>query len=1164
MALTLERPLTSAPAQTSAGVRLVGGLFVPDLLDQLRTDPTSLDGQRPSDFGFPDDRALRDDIAEAYRDALAWWDVFQRRLARVPKDDRAVSLTREEWVLPLFHRLGYELVRNPRAYELDGQTYAISHRAGENDDAPPVHIAGARQELGRVDPSGRPRLSPHALVQEFLNRSGQLWGIATNGLTLRLLRTSPRLRTETYVEFDLAAIFSGERYGDFVVLYRLLHRSRLPTGLEDAPYCWLERYHQQGQEQGARARDRLRDGVERALLALGNGFLRHPANEALRQQVAAGELSASRYYELLLRVVYRLLFLLVTEERGLLGGNTIYWQGYSLTRLRRLVEESARDDYDDLWAGLLALFQVLRDSTPQADGQPLAARLDLPVLDGDLFRAEPFEAWRLTNRALLDALAGLSLLADEQGTVRRINYAALDVEELGSVYESLLDHAPVLDLAASEPFSFVQGQGLERKSTGSYYTPPELVRELVASALEPVLAARLRGKKTKDEQEQVILSLKVCDPAAGSGHFLLAAARRLARELARVRTGEQEPAPETVREALRDVIAHCLYAVDKNPLAVELCKVALWIEAHVPGQPLTFLDHRIKCGDSLVGVFDLAVLRDGIPDEAYERDDAAEKAKASSIKRRNRQERAGQLTLTADVVAFDKTLLDLGRLTEHVAQMPERTIDERRAKEQAYQQLQRDPRFRRLQAACDLWTAAFFADLRQSETVPTTDHVRQALAGTLHDARLTGAAQALASELRFFHWPLAFPDVFVHGGFDVVLANPPWERVKLQEEEFFRVRAPQVASASNAAERKRRIAALADQDPALYAEYQQALRAAQGQSRFVRQSGRFPHGGRGDVNTYAVFTELAWHMLAANGRAGLVIPTGIATDDTTKHLFGALVARRALVSLFDFENRRAIFPGVHRSYKFCLLTLTHSELSEPARFAFYLHRVDDLRDPERVFSLSPADFALINPNTHTCPVFRSRRDAEITRAVYQRVPVLWRDTAENDSFSARCSAVSERRSASRNRRSRTRGASSSCACSIWPTTQDSSARARSLRLPATGWSATSSCVARSGISRSTRPSSCTSSTTAGRATAAPAAGTPPPSPAARPGSSSPRAIGTTPLPSRKRPRPTLNWSSCRATGCQRLRSRPGSRARAGRAAGSSAGGISPTQRMSAR
>ncbi|MBX6754810.1 MAG: restriction endonuclease, partial [Thermorudis peleae] len=222
------------------------------------------------------------------------------------------------------------------------------------------------------------------------------------------------------------------------------------------------------------------------------------------------------------------------------------------------------------------------------------------------------------------------------------------------------------------------------------------------------------------------------------------------------------------------VIAHCLYAVDKNPLAVELCKVALWIEAHVPGQPLTFLDHRIKCGDSLVGVFDLAVLRDGIPDEAYERDDAAEKAKASSIKRRNRQERAGQLTLTADVVAFDKTLLDLGRLTDHVAQMPERTIAERRAKEQAYQQLQRDPRFRRLQAACDLWTAAFFADLRQSETVPTTDHVRQALAGTLHDARLTGAAQALASELRFFHWPLAFPDVFVRGGFDVVLGNPPF------------------------------------------------------------------------------------------------------------------------------------------------------------------------------------------------------------------------------------------------------------------------------------------------------------------------------------------------------------------------------------------------------
>ncbi len=984
---TLAAPRTVEPRTSS--IRLVGSLFSPDFLEQLRNEPDSLPGQKPKDFGFADERSFRDALAEAYRDALAFFSVFQARLAQLPEDDRATSLTRSVWIVPLFTVLGYDLQYNPRAYEIGGQTYAVSHRAFPAADSPPVHIAGARQELGRVDPSGRPRLSPHALVQEFLNRSDHLWGIVTNGRLLRLLRASPNLRTESYLEFDLEAIFLGERFQDFVVLYRLLHHTRLPKSLADASTCLLERYHQQSLEQGARARDRLRDGVEQAILTLGNGFLRHPANTELRTAIAQGELTPARYYELLLRLVYRLLFLLVVEERGLLGGSDLYRQGYSLERLRRLAEERyLTDEHDDLWAGLCALFALLRGTGQLPDGRPLAALLDLPVLDGELFRAEPFEDWRLRNCDLLPAIDAIARIADERGTRRRVNYAALDVEELGSVYESLLDHAPLLDLAAAEPFRFAPGT--ERKSTGSYYTPPELVRELVASALEPVLEARLRAAKTPDERRQVIRSLKVCDPAAGSGHFLLAAARRLARELARIETGEEEPSPEAVRSALREVVVHCLYAVDKNPLAVELCKVALWIEAHVPGQPLTFLDHRIKCGDSLVGVFDLAVLREGIPDEAYERDDKEEKTRTRAVRERNRRERR-QLPLSADPLDIDESIFDLGLLTEQVERMPERTVEERLAKQQAYGQLASNPRMVRLRRACNLWTAAFFADLRDGDAVPTTGHVRRALAGQANEPRVEAAAQALANELRFFHWPLEFPDVFARGGFDVVLGNPPWERVKLQEEEFFATRDPEIASARKADERKRRIAGLRERDPALWQEFQKALRLADGVSRFVRESGRFPLGGRGDVNTYAVFTELAWRSLAGSGRAGLVVPTGLATDDTTKHLFGKIVAERALVSLFDFENRQRLFPAVDSRTKFCLLTLAAGGHPAPARFAFFLQRAEELRDPARVFTLAPEDFALINPNTRTCPVFRDRRDAELTRAVYRRVPVLVRE-----------------------------------------------------------------------------------------------------------------------------------------------------------------------------
>ena len=990
MALTVAPPLPTIADSRARAVRLVGALFSPDLLETLRSDPTTLPGQRPRDFGFADERALRDDLAEAYRDALHLWSMFQRRLERLDPGDRATSVTRDLWVIPLLAQLGYDVERNPRAYDLEGRTYAISHRAGPQEDAPPLHIAGARQELGRVDPSGRPRLSPHALVQEFLDRSDHVWGIVTNGLVLRLLRASPNLRTETYLEFDLAAIFAGERFADFVLLYRLLHRSRLPTGIADAKDCLLEQYHQQAREQGARARDRLRDGVEQALHTLGNGFLRHPANRTLREEVAIGQLTPTAYYELLLRLVYRFLFLLVTEERGLLGGNDLYRQGYAIERLRRLALESrAADDHADLWAGLLALFQLLRGGDHLPDGRPLATLLDLPVLDGELFRAELFEGWQLANRDLLAAIAALSLVPDERGTLRRVNYAALDVEELGSVYESLLDHAAVLDLTAEEPFTFAPGT--ERKSTGSYYTPPGLVQALVASALEPVLAARLRDKKIREEREQAILSLNVCDPAAGSGHFLLAAARRLARELARVRTGEEEPAPERVREALRDVVAHCLYGVDKNPLAVELCKVALWIEGHLPDRPLSFLDHRIRCGDSLVGVLEITQLREGIPDEAYERSDPDEKRAARTIRTRNRKERQGQLTLGSEVDPLDEAVFDLGLLTEELERMPERTVAERLAKEQAYAELQDDERMRRLRDACDLWTAAFFADLRDGAAVPTTDHLRRALVGRLTDPRPLAAAQALAQELRFFHWPLEFPDVFAAGGFDVVLGNPPWERVKLQEEEFFAARDPEIARARTAAERKRLIDTLPERNPQLAAAYRAALRQAQQVSHFCRESGRFPLGGRGDLNTYQVFTELAWQLLGPRGRAGLVVPSNVATDDTTKVLFQALVQERALVSLFDFENRLGIFPGVHRSYKFSLLTLTQRDHPEPARFAFFLQRPEELRDETRCFALMPKDFWLLNPNTGTCPVFRSADEAELARAIYRRVPVLVRE-----------------------------------------------------------------------------------------------------------------------------------------------------------------------------
>ncbi|WP_407062872.1 Eco57I restriction-modification methylase domain-containing protein [Chloracidobacterium aggregatum] len=638
-------------------------------------------------------------------------------------------------------------------------------------------------------------------------------------------------------------------------------------------------------------------------------------------------------------------------------------------------------------------------------------------------------------------------------------------------------------------------------STGSSRNcpyPSPLAPEPLATRYSP-LATRYSPLATRHSPlaqalaEHTLLSLRVLDPACGSGHFLLAAARRLGKELAKIRTGKDEPDPDHVREAIRDVVSHCLYGVDKNPLAVELCRVALWLEAHCTNKPLTFLDHHIKCGDSLVGVRDLAVLEKGIPDEAFVAVSADDKATASQLKKRNKKERH-TLETGQGQLPFDPTdmLAGLREQRQQLEAIADDSPADVRRKKSLYDDYDRDPQRRKLAEACHLWTAAFFQRLKPgaAPSAITTQVITDHLADRRHP-QAVAIAEALAVQQHFFHWPLEFPEVFggmassewrvasgseasgewrvasggeasgewrvASGGeasgewrvassnsplatrdsllaaFDVVLSNPPWERIKLQEEEFFAGRDARIAQAPNAAARKRLIAGLPVTNPDLWDAYQRALHRAESASRFLRGSRQYPLTGRGDINTYSVFAERIRCLLSSAGRAGIILPTGIATDDTNKSFFADLVEKGHLVSLFDFENREAIFPAVHRSYKFCLLTLTggseeagseqgasserrvasseqgasseqrvassdqplatrHSPLANSATrhslLAFFATRAEHLRDLRRVFSLTAADIARINPNTRTLPVFRTRQDADLTRAIYERVPVL--------------------------------------------------------------------------------------------------------------------------------------------------------------------------------
>jgi hypothetical protein len=551
-------------------------------------------------------------------------------------------------------------------------------------------------------------------------------------------------------------------------------------------------------------------------------------------------------------------------------------------------------------------------------------------------------------------------------------------------------------------------KGGERKSTGSYYTPPELVAQLIKTALEPVIAEKLSGavmvrsgthpqplrggeqEREREAKEAALLSITICDPSCGSGHFLLAAARRLGKELARVRTGEHQPGLEHIRPAIRDVIQNCIYGVDLNPLAVDLCKVALWIEGYNKGYPLSFLDHRIKCGNSLVGVMDLGCLDDGIPDGAYTAVTGDNKAVATKLKKRNKSE---QDPIKRQINLFDTPIIqaERDRYAQNASEIgltSEITASDVRAKQERYRASRRDSSWYRDYTLCNLWTAAFFMPL-VSDLLPTTETLDRLMSDAPSPAvkEIADTVNKLAVEKFFFHWCLEFPEVFQDGGFSCILGNPPWEMLQIAEKEFFAARDAEIATAQNASIRKGLIQNLARNNPELLQAFETAKYDADAQNRFIRESDRFSLTAVGKINTYSIFSETVKKLISPTGRAGIIVPTGIATDDTCKKFFGDLVQRQSLVALMDFENSAPLFAGVHRSYRFSLLSIGNQPTPQ-TQFSFFLNHPRQLEDKQRVFTLTPQEIALINPNTLTSPVFRTRIDAELTRKIYQRVPVL--------------------------------------------------------------------------------------------------------------------------------------------------------------------------------
>lgn len=1002
-------------------IRSEGGLLPSDLLQRILDTKERLPGTNPEDYGLPRTERVNEVITQSWNRLRKHWIEFRAETAAMSAADPATGPTNDKWSLPLLRELGFGPMPTSAGPEISGRTYAISRFVGPV----PVHLVGCGVDLDRraAGVRGAAAVNPHGLVQEFVNRSpGHLWAIVSNGLRLRVLRDNQALSRQSFLEFDVEAMFAGEVYSDFVLLWLTAHATRFaPREGERPDTCWLEEWTKEADRRGARVLGDLRGGVEKALQLLGEGFTSHPNNTELRKALRSGSLQLTDFHGQLLRVVYRLIFLFVAEDRTLDGQSLLHRRDgsetardarerfathYGTGRLRHMAGRIKGSRHGDLWQQFQVLVGALSGDQAFAGAREL---LGLPALGSLLWNPAStgmLNDAELTNYDLLEALRHLAFTRSGRA-LRPVNYRNLGAEELGGIYESLLALTPQIS-ADGARFSFAEFAGNERKTSGSYYTPDSLVQSLLDSALNPVVDAAVKGK-TGVDAERAILALKVCDPAVGSGHFLVGAAHRLARHLSRARAltrGESEPSPVLYQHSLRDVIGRCLYGVDLNPMAAELCRVSLWLEALEPGKPLSFLDHHIRVGNSLLGATP-ELIASGVPDEAFSPIEGDDRKACAVLKKRNKAERKGLGPLF--VQEEEETQALLAHAAAALETLPDDRPEDIQAKELALRHHERTEQYRQKKRLADLWCSAFvtrkyFSEVGRDSSASgiTQAHLNLLASGRPLQEEVATALDGITTRYGFFHWHLVFPDVFAKGGFDCVLGNPPWETMELSDKEFFAESGPEITKATTRSRRKKAIEGLETTDPGLYNEYGEARRQILAARSFIQNSGAYPLSAYGRINSGALFTELAFGRIHSEGYVGLITPSSLITEAYNRHFFDALFSGRHLVSAYEFENRSRLFPSVHPQFRFCLLTITRQVINDRTVFVFAAQDPSDLVDEDKRILLEPADVACVNPNTKTTPILTTRRDADICLWAHRRHPILHREADDLNPYEVEC------------------------------------------------------------------------------------------------------------------------------------------------------------------
>jgi hypothetical protein len=811
--------------------------------------------------------------------------------------------------------------------------------------------------------------NPSYQIAFYLQHSGVAWGILTNGKYWRLYHKDTAHKLDHFYEVDLEALLQAGDVQSFLYFYVFFRREAFIDS-DLSLQALLRASVDRAQAIGAS----LKEQVYHALRHIAQGFLDYPPN-----RLTTDAASLTSIYDNSLILLYRLIFIFYAEARDLLpvGTNDFYRHRYGIHAIKQETvwgHDLLPDSYQ-YWSRLTYLFSAINDGKPP---------LEVATFNGGLFdpAKHPFlDQYKVGDAHLQQAI---DMLARVDGQF--IDYRDLSVRHIGTIYEGLLEYRlqPLETPEAGWTVALLNDAG-ERKSTGSYYTPDYIVKYIVEQTVRPMLERVSAGKKSDADKLTAVLSVNVLDPAMGSGHFLVEATEFIARYLVDLAITPVGKTPEEADLAYwkRRVVQSCIYGVDLNPLAVELAKLSLWLITVARDRPLSFLDHHLRPGNSLVG-------------------GRLEHLELGTLKKSNGKPKPAdttqQISLFDDSHFTQQVNLAVNNMWL-IEENEARDVQAVKSQEKMYDELRRQfiNKYARL---LNLVTATQYGLEVDEKTLQALIEFIGKNSGfsTRQYEEMLQHADAIAARERFFHWEVEFPEIYFdrfgrplgeEGGFAAVVGNPPWERIKLQDNEFFAERDQAIALAPRAADRKRLIAALPNANPTLWQDYLNARAQAEHLLTYVQRAGVYPLMGHGDTNLYAVFAEKALQLAQSVGRIGLLLPSGIATDDTTKPYFQHLVKQRMLAELLDFENREKMFPDVDSRFKFSMLLLSGKETPQASiRCGFFLHNMRDVSDEERISYLTADDIQLFNPNTLTCPIFRRRRDAELARKIYQHVPVL--------------------------------------------------------------------------------------------------------------------------------------------------------------------------------